>query len=436
LDPDPRTARALVARAEYRPRRYAGTITLIAPSRHDHSGCDAGRVWEGYADRIIVERVEGDHLTMMQTDGGPSAVARAIDRHLAPTVVANTGIGPVRGFERPLILTTMRWGSAARLADALLQAGYAVSSCRPRGHPMEAVDGLRANYHLNRLWRRRSLLAAIRKARPDIILPDDERSLSLLRRLHADVATEDPDLGALIAHSLGRDWSTISSRAGFATDARAAGIDAPETTRITEVDELEAWAAARTYPLVLKSDGSWGGRGVAIVRAPAQLPRAWRRISGPPSLPRALKRTLVNLEAGYLFAWIRRARSVVNVQEFVGGREATATAACLDGSVRTLTCFDVLRVTEARGPAAVVQVVANPQMEDTVRRLVRRYRLSGFCGFDFVLTESGEARLLEVNPRVTPTAHLLIDGQCEAGRVVTLYAATSPATGRTADLDA
>ena len=37
-----------------------------------HSGCDAARIWEGYADRIVVERVEGDHLTMMQEDGGPA----------------------------------------------------------------------------------------------------------------------------------------------------------------------------------------------------------------------------------------------------------------------------------------------------------------------------------------------------------------------------
>ena len=120
---------------------------------------------------------------MMQGDGGPGAVASVIDRHLAPTS-AQGGLGPVLGFERPLILTTMRWFSAARLADSLLQAGYTVSSCRPRGHPMDAVDGMTANHHLNRLWRRRSLLAAIRNARPDIILPDDERSLSLLRRLY------------------------------------------------------------------------------------------------------------------------------------------------------------------------------------------------------------------------------------------------------------
>ncbi len=429
-DTDPRTAQALAARAEYRPRHYAGTITLIAPAEDNHSGCDAARVWEGYADRVVVERVDGDHLTMMQEDGGPGTVASVIDRHLAPTPATQPGLGPMRGFERPLILTTMRWASAARLADSLLRAGYSVSTCRPRGHPMDAVDDIAETYHLNRLWRQRSLQTAIREARPDIILPDDERSLALLRRLHADIQARDPDLAELISHSLGRDWSTITSRAAFATDARAAGIDAPETARITGLGELDAWVAGRAYPVVLKSDGSWGGRGVAIVRKAAELPRAWRRISGPPSLPRALKRTIVNLEAGYLFAWVRRGRSVVNVQDFVDGREATVTAACLDGTVLALTCFDVMQVTEARGPAAVVRIAEHPEMEETVRRLVNRYRLSGFCGFDFILTEMGEAKLLEVNPRVTPTAHLLIDGCLDSGRVVTLSSSAKPIEGR------
>jgi thioesterase domain-containing protein len=419
---DPRTIQALAARAEYRPRHYAGTITLIAPLADDHSGCDAAQIWDDHADRIVVERVSGDHLTMMQEEGGPGAVASAIDRHLTPTPAPSGGLAPERGFERPLVLTTMRWFSAARLADALLQAGYTVSCCRPRRHPIDGIDGITPSHHLNRMWRRRSLLAAIRNARADIILPDDERSLTLLRRLHADIGPKNPELAALIAHSLGHDWATITSRAAFATDAQALGIDAPETRRITELDELVAWAAGRTYPLVLKSDGSWGGRGVAIVHDAAHLPRAWRKISGPPGLLRAIKRTIVNLEAGYLFAWIRRARTTVNVQEFVNGREVTVTAACLDGSVRALTCFEVVEVTEPRGPAAVVRVIDDPQMEETVRRLVDRYRLSGFCGFDFILTESGEAKLLEVNPRVTPTAHLLVEGRRDRGRIVTLCA--------------
>ena len=77
---------------------------------------------------------------------------------------------------------------------------------------MDAVDGIAETHHLNRLWRQRSLHTAIREARPDIILPDDERSLSLLRRLHADIQADDPDLAELIAHSLGRDLRSSAPR--------------------------------------------------------------------------------------------------------------------------------------------------------------------------------------------------------------------------------
>ena len=420
-DLTPLEDQSLTALAEYHPRHYAGTITLIAPSEDRHFGCDTTRIWEGYADRILIDRIEGDHLTVMQDQARASAVAAAIDRRLESGPEHPTGLRPTPGFERPLVVTTMRWFSAARLAHSLIEAGFAVSACRPRRHAMEAVDGLVADYHLNRLWRRRSLLAAIRKAQPDIILPDDERSLSLLRRLHSDVRIDDPQLANLIAHSLGGDWSTVSSRTAFAAEARAMTIAAPETARIADFEELEHWAERKTYPIVLKTDGSWGGRGVAIVREASQLPRSWRKISGPPSLARALKRALFNLEAGHLFAWVRRIRPVVNAQEFVDGREATVTSACLDGDVQMLRCFEVVQVTEPRGPAAVVRIVDHPEMDRAARRLVERYGLSGFCGFDFILTETGEARLLEVNPRVTPTAHLLVEGGNDTGRIITLF---------------
>ena len=45
-------------------------------------------------------------------------------------------------------------------------------------------------------------------------------------------------------------------------------------------------------------------------------------------------------------------------------------------------------------------------MRSTAEALVRRLHLSGFCGFDFILDGSDNAWLIEMNPRLTPTAHL------------------------------
>jgi hypothetical protein len=420
------------AMADYRPRHFDGTMTLIAPSRDRHFGCDTTRIWEGYANRILVERIDADHVTMMRGGGSSTAVAAAIDHRLASRPGHGAGVGPTHGFERPLLVTTMRWFSAARFAHSLVEAGFSVSVCCPHGHPVDAVEGLGASYHLNRLWRIRSLRAAIRRARPDIILADDERALALLRRLHSELVTVDADAASVVARSLGRTeyWRSVTSRTAFAAEARAMCIAAPETARVATFNELDRWIPGRSLPIVLKTDGSWGGRGVFVVRDASQMARAWRRVSGPPGLARAVKRAVFDLEAGHLFGWARRARPVVNVQEFVEGREAIVTAACLDGDVRAVRCFEVVQVTEPNGPAAVVRPIRHPAMVESVRRLVERYGLSGFCGFDFVLTPTGEAKLLEVNPRVTPTAYLLVERADDDGRSITLFPpAPAPITG-------
>jgi thioesterase domain-containing protein len=404
----------------YRPRHYDGVMTLIASSVDRHFGCDTVRLWTGYADRLVVQRVDGDHLTVMHEPKSAAAVAGLIDHRLALAREGWIGVRPRPGFERPMILTTMRWFAVARLAHTMIEAGFAVSACRPRRHVLELVEGLTGDYRLNRLWRSRSLVAAIKRAQPDIILPDDERALALLRRVHKSA---DPQMADLIARSLGRRdaWPAITSRTGLASEAYTMNVAAPDTGVIADVDALKAWVDEHGLPMVLKTDGSWGGRGVAVIRDRAQLREAWRTMSSPPSLPRAVKRMLVNLETGSFAAWLRRSRPVVNAQEFVEGCEAIATVACVEGTVQALVCLEVIQASEPKGPAAVVRIIDHPAMAEAAQRLVSRFGLTGFCGFDFILTDTGEAQLLELNPRVTPTCHLLVDGDVERHRTITLF---------------
>src|SRR6266568_5127299 len=434
--------RADAPRAGDRPRFYDGPMTLVASSIDRHFGCDTVRLWAGHADRLEVQRVDGDHLTVMQEPASAAAVARVIDHRLALKRENWTGLRPMPGFERPMILTTMRWFSAARLAHALAEAGFSVSACRPRAHALELVDGLTSDSRLDRLRPLGSLVTAIRQARPDIILADDERALVLLRRLHARTRTSDPELAALVARSLGdiEYWPSITSRTALAHEAQTLNIPAPATEVIGDADSFGRWAADQNLPIVLKTDGSWGGRGVAIIREASHLQEGWRTISNPPALPRALKRLLVNFEAGPLKAWVLRVRPVVNAQQFVTGREAIATVACVDGKVHALVCLEVIQASEATGPAAVVRIIDHPAMAEAARQLVGRFGFSGFCGFDFIITDSGEARLLELNPRVTPTSYLLIDGDYHRSRTIALFPpelvlCTEPGTEVAAVLD-
>ncbi|MFI6073677.1 thioesterase domain-containing protein [Actinoplanes sp. NPDC051343] len=413
---------ALQAIGGYRPQFYDGDLTLIASAVDRHFGADTGRLWDGYARHIDLLRIAGDHLTAMHSPASAAVIAQMIEHRLAASRPDWPGLRPAAGFARPMIVTTMRWFSAARLANALAEAGFEVSACRPADHPLDAVTTLSADHRLSRVGRLAGLEAAIHASRPDVLLPDDERAWALLRRLHGH--TSDPAVRALIEHSLGRpgDWEHISSRTAVAQAARKAGVAVPAT----EVVPGPAALSGRPYPLMLKTDGSWGGRGVATVRSPDQLAPAWAAMSRPPTYPRAIKRLVVNRDADGLVARLRGRQPVVNAQQYVEGREAIATVACLDGEVRDLVCLEVLEASAERGPAAVVRVIEHPGMTAAARALVDLFGLSGFCGMDFILTPDGVAHLLELNPRVTPTCHLLVEGGHPAGRAMTLFPPECP----------
>jgi thioesterase domain-containing protein len=420
---DDAVGRAYRAIGRYRPRFYDGRITLIVSSADRHFGCDTAEIWAGHARQLDVARVPGDHLTVMHDPCSAAAVAKVIDHRLALSRPDWAGLTPVDGFERPMLLATMRWFSAARLGHALGEAGFTVSACRPKGHPLELVDALAVDSRLHRLWPLKSIERAIRRAEPDIILCDDERGLKLLRRLYQRASGTDPELSSLIAHSLGsvEQWPIMTSRTALAREVRAMSRPAPKTAVIDNPSALASWVAAEPYPIVLKTDGSWGGRGVAIVRDPSHLVRAWQKTSSPPDLLRALKRAVFDLDVDSLLARLGHEKPVVNAQQYLVGREAIVTLACLDGKVQSLVCLEVVEVSEPRGPATIVRVIENEAMAETARQLVCLLGLSGFCGFDFILTDDGQAHLVEVNPRVTPTCHLLVEAASLEDRVVTLF---------------
>jgi thioesterase domain-containing protein len=399
---------AVDAMAHYQPLRYEGPLTLIAP-RVDHNfGCKAITLWRRLAEPIEALLISGDHLSIVRDRQSVRSVAEIIANRLPTHQPALAGLQPICGFARPMLVSTMRWLSTARVAHSLAEAGFAVTSCLPDGHPLAAVSKVSDRYRLSAGRSMETLYHAIRQAGPDILLPDDERAIELLARLGDHVANRDPKTAALIARSIGRSNGIAlagASRASVMTEALKMGIPCPITKAVENCDELASWS----LPFVLKTDGSWGGQGVAVVRQADHLTPAWRRLSGPPSLARALKRLLMNQEIDAIRAWLLCRRATVNAQIYVQGRQAIATIACCDGRITNIACFDVVRSADVNGPATVVRILAHPGMSRAAELLVQRFHLSGFCGLDFQLDHDGVAHLVEVNARVTPTCHLLVE---------------------------
>lgn len=324
-----------------------------------------------------------------------------------------------------LLTTTEQWFAVARLAMALDGAGFVVNVLCPAANPLEKVRVVQKTY-LYRTWSpRRSLRAAILKARPNLVIPCDDVAMLHLHLLHRSEHSRGP-IASLIEYSLGdpASFAALESRNDLMAVADQEGISIPAAAEVRDLPHLMKWLNEQGYPAVLKADGTSGGEGVRVVESVVDAERAFSSLREPPLLAKAAKRLLVNRDGRLLRSCVLRKKATVSVQSFVHGREASSAVACWKGEVLAAIHFEVLRTSKPKGPASVLRVVENVEMASTVSALVHRLQLSGLCGFDFMIDkQSGKAMLIEMNARSTQTCHFALG----SGRdlAATLWSAVS-----------
>jgi ATP-grasp domain len=331
-----------------------------------------------------------------------------------------------------LLATTSCWYPGARLTSALASAGCSVEAVCPSRHPLRKTKSVHRVHDYRGLAPLDSFNRAIAIAQPDFLISGDDLATQHLHRLYARGKRNgkaDSPICTLIERSLGNPESfpIVSARAALIEVARKEGLRVPSTQVIRNTDELKAWVARTGLPTVLKANGTSGGDGVRIVHTLAQAERFFMELQAPPLLARAMKRALIDQDKKLLWSSILRHRHVVNAQTFVAGHEATGTIVCREGAVLASLQFAVVNKISSTGHATVVQLIENVEMSAAVERVVRRLSLSGFYGFDFMLeADTGNAYLIEVNPRSTQVGHLSLG----AGRDLpaALYAALSGET--------
>ena len=312
-----------------------------------------------------------------------------------------------------LLITAYCWPTTTRLALALSKAGFAVEALCVAGHSLARVKFVSKTYRYGALSPLRSLRNAIAASKPDLIIPSDDTTAAQLHELYKLTNATDSvsnKLRSLIAHSLGdpTNYPIFYSRAGIASVAHAAGVLSPATTNIRNHDELLSQLENIGFPAVLKSDGSFGGMGVALIHTRAEAKHAFGKLTAYYSMARALKRSIVDRDANLFLPCLRRSRPQLSIQRFLAGKRANAAVACWKGAVLAQVTVEVIASNEATGPATVVSVIAHPGMSQAVERMVRALNLSGLCGFDFILDSTdGSAHLIDFNPRATQTCHLL-----------------------------
>ncbi len=314
-----------------------------------------------------------------------------------------------------LICATLWWPSSARLAMAFRRHGCKVSAVCPPGHPLRFVTGISSIYAYQGVAPIRLLRAAIRATQPTLIVPCDDIAVWQLQALHEKEA----DLRPLIELSLGaaEAYPIIQRRGEVLRVAQDLGIRVPLTQTLNSARELKHWNFEKTA--ILKLDGTWGGEGVTVVRS---LTEATQRFHAAPKTMKAWmawKRFLIDRHFFALWAWRTRRISKITIQDFIPGHPATTMFACWRGEVLASTTVEVLASQAPTGAANVVRLLKNSEIEDAVRLLARKLRLSGFHGLDFVLEKNtGAAYMVELNPRATQLGHLNLSAQGDLAGVM------------------
>ena len=320
---------------------------------------------------------------------------------------------------RALLTATNRWPSPSRIAIGLAKAGCNVSAvCPTRGHPLLCTRAVQRTFPYSSLRPLESLMAAIAAATPDIIIPSDDRGVQHLHELHACAGRLGPrgaGLAHLIEYSLGpsESYATVSSRYDLLRIAREEGVRIPDTKSVKTEDDLKSWQTEHSLPWVLKGDGTFGGKGVKIAQTEEEAEKFFSDISRLFGAARVIKRAIINRDPFWLRPWWNNHRPAVSVQSYIQGRPANCALVCWKGEVMGVIGAEVVSSEGQTGPAEIVRVINNAEMDFAAERIARRLGLSGFFGLDFIIEEdTGATYLIELNPRCTPLSHL----QLGAGR--------------------
>jgi hypothetical protein len=83
----------------------------------------------------------------------------------------------------------------------------------------------------------------------------------------------------------------------------------------------------------------------------------------------------------------------------------------------------VLEAVGRNGPSSVVQLSDDRNISSAIHKIVAELQLSGMLGFDFIIEErSGDAYLIEMNPRATQMGHLALgDGRDLAAAIAGVF---------------
>ena len=183
--------------------------------------------------------------------------------------------------------------------------------------------------------------------------------------------------------------------------ARKIGVRAPPGGTVASEAEAVELAGRIGFPLYVKQSFSWAGWGVARCETQAEMLMALEEaMARKPGLVKSLVKRMVDR------AWFRSDKGI-DLQKGIDGAPAMYCVAAVDGHVAGGFAGFPLRTAGTNGPSTINELGDHPQMAESAARMTQALRATGLIGFDFMIEkDSGDAYLLECNPRPIQTQHL------------------------------
>lgn len=334
---------------------------------------------------------------------------------------------------RLLVISTNEWPSVGKLASALVVAGFHVAVLCPAGNPVNRITKIHGRFRYRSWNSATSIRLAIKEWSPDVLVCTDDLAVRKLHSLYFEASKkiEERDsqyLMSLIESSLGdhRYFVKTQLKSEILLLAASIGTLCPRTAIWANNITLEREADRTLFPILVKTDGSFGGRGVRLVKDQRGLLAAIIELHLPYSWPGPLKRLLGRHFFNLFFRWSSEWPRKISIQQYIDGRPCNRAVVCWKGKVLAGITADVLATSYLFGPATVVKIIDHPNITSAVEAIVAKLKLSGFVGFDFMLDSKNNAWFLEMNLRATPTSHICAQGQDLAASFFSQIAGTTP----------
>jgi ATP-grasp domain len=314
---------------------------------------------------------------------------------------------------RIMMIATNQWPATGQLLLALMKVGFEIAVVCPPGSPISKIRNLSVRYNYSSRQSLATIKAAIADWAPSLLVCNDDVAVRELHAIHQQAlieigSRESAGLIDLIESSFGDppSFAVTRSKSRLLSIAQALNVRCPSTIVVSTYEEIDRQLGRIQYPVLIKLDDSWGGRGVRLANNDRELLFAVLELSFPFIWPKLLKRLAARITQHLPRRWRMPPPQNISIQSYVSGRPANRAVVCWQGMVLAGISVEAIETASQFGPTTLARIVDEGELADAAKKIVANQKLSGFLGFDFMLDCANRAWLLEMNPRATPTCHL------------------------------